>query len=91
MRVLRGRMNQIDPKLFTELNQWFSLEICSIISDDFVKTPKPFHDVFKETNDHFVGSIPCRDSFNPFSKVICSSQDPSMLTTRSKMNFPNKI
>jgi hypothetical protein len=84
-------MNQSDPKLFTELNQWFILEICSIISDDSIRTPKPCHDVFKEANDHFVGSIPYGNTFNPFSKVICSSQDPPMLTTGSGMDFPNKI
>jgi hypothetical protein len=65
-------MNQSDPKLFTELNQWFNLEICSIISDESVRTPKPCHNVFKDMNDHFVGIIPCRNNFNTFSKVIWS-------------------
>jgi hypothetical protein len=89
--VVRGRVNQCDSKLFTELNQWFNLESWNIISDNSVRTPKPCHNVLKETNDHFVGIIPCRDSFYPLSKVICSSQDLSMLTTRSGMNFLNKI
>jgi hypothetical protein len=84
-------MNQSDPKLFTELNEWFNLERCSIISDDSVRTPKPCHDVFKETNDYFVGSIPGRDTFYPLSEVICGSQDSSMLATGSGVNFVDKI
>jgi hypothetical protein len=81
-------MNQCDTILFIELNQWLNLEGCNIVSDNSVQTTKPCYNVFKETNDHLVRRIHGRDSLYPLSEVICGSQDPSMLATRSGMKFP---
>jgi hypothetical protein len=84
-------MNQCNPILFTELNQWLILERCKIANDNSVRTTKPRYNVFKETNDHLVRSIPGRDSLYPLSEVICGSQDPCMLATGRGMNFIDKI
>jgi hypothetical protein len=84
-------MNQCDLILFIELNQWLSLEGCIIFNDNSIWTIKPCYNVFKETNDHLVRSIPGRDSLYPLRKLIYGSKDPSMLATRSGMNFLDKI
>jgi hypothetical protein len=84
-------MNQCDPIVFIEMNQWLSVERCNIDSGNSLRTTKPHHNVFKETNDHLVENIPGRDSLYPLSEVICGSQYPYMLVTRSRMNFSDKI
>jgi len=66
-------MNQFDSELLTEPVQWFGLERRIIFSDDSVQTTKPYNNILQETNDHFMRSTPCGDSFYPFGEIICGS------------------
>jgi hypothetical protein len=66
-------MNQFDYEPFIELDQWFSLEGYNVVSDDYVWTTKPCHNIFKKTNDYFVRSALGGDNFYPLGEIICCS------------------
>ena len=71
--LIWGRVDQYNSKLLTKLDQWFSLEGCNIISDDFVQTTKPYYNILQKTNDPLMRSTPCGDNLYPLGKIICGS------------------
>jgi hypothetical protein len=84
-------VDQHNFELLTESDQWFIFERCNIISENSAQIAKPCYDILQEADDYLVGCAPCVDSFYPLGKIIFGHQDPSILTTRCKMNLHNEF
>jgi hypothetical protein len=84
-------VDQRNSKLLTELDQWFSSEICSVIGENSARTAKPCYDILQEADDYLVGHAPYGDRFYPLGKIICGHQDPPMMTAGCRVNLPNEV
>jgi hypothetical protein len=74
-------VNQGNPILFTELDQWLRPEGGSIVSDNPARATKLGKNVLQEADNYFMRSAPRGDSFYPLGEIVCCSQDPSVLAT----------